>query len=200
MEDTGSLPSFEGGGVMKVFSKIKNIPKELKELKWRSLEGVLCLSALYGLGTLWAGSLIIHYWKVQPCFLCYSQRLILMAATLGAFIAWQLLKKFPQKKFYLLIPLLYTLNLGVAFYHSGVERHVFPAPSQCGGDALVYDGDADKLRALLIEKETIPCDKISWSLGGLSMANYNALCSLIVLGLWGYVLTRKRRDEKGKKA
>ena len=100
----------------------------------------------------------------------------------------------PQlSKFILIIlALVFFANTALGIYHSGVEWKLWAGPSGCSGT-----GTLDDTINLLKELETIkivPCDKVQWSLLGISMAGYSALASL-GLGLISLFIALKACDK-----
>ncbi|WP_420397842.1 disulfide bond formation protein B [Nioella sp.] len=138
------------------------------------------LLILVGLGSagLFFGALIFQYgFGVQPCAMCYWQRWphrvgILVGLFGGlipkALIAWA-------------GALNMAVSTGLAVFHSGVERHWWDGPASCtsrGVDLLNSECgllDPDCGTGIVL------CDEISWQFLGLSMANYNAFASAIML-------------------
>lgn len=87
------------------------------------------------------------------------------------------------------------ISSGLGVYHTGVERHWWPGPDSCTGDAggLAGISGADLLNPALATPVVL-CDEVAWELFGLSMASYNALMSLGLAVLWGAALARGRAD------
>ncbi|MBN2905246.1 MAG: disulfide bond formation protein B [Rhodobacteraceae bacterium] len=127
---------------------------------------------------------------LAPCELCLWQRwphaIAPVLALLAVFTGGRLM------------PLAGMLTMfgscGLGIYHTGVERHWWPGPSSCTGDAggLQAMSGAD----LLNFDATVPvvlCDQVAWQMFGLSMASYNALASVVLAGLWlrAVLLTRR---------
>ena len=161
------------------------------KIKGRELQFILVLSLFYAVGGLCGAYIIEYSQKASPCSLCIYQRLVLSAIIVCFPFVWTLLKKYPHTKVYGTIPLLYLIGFGLAAYHSGVEQHIFPAPSQCRGNLMQHGEDVNLLRDLLLQQDIIPCDVISWRLFGLSMATHNALGSLCLVLAWVYVWWKK---------
>jgi disulfide bond formation protein DsbB len=165
-------------------------------IKGKELQFVLMLSFVYAVGSLGGAYFIEYYQGMPPCALCIYQRIALGAVALFFPFIWFLFQRYPGKAFYLFIPFIYLINFGISLYHTGVEQHIFPAPSQCRGNLGQHGGDVDLLRNLLLQQEVIPCDEVSWYLFGLSMATYNMLASGGLLLIWGYVLRQQRKIKR----
>ena len=138
---------------------------------------------------------------LQPCYLCLWQRgpyYAVLIITLGALML--------RSRDKIIIPALvlaalaFVIGLGIAVFHSGVERHWWAGTEQCALRPL--NGSTElSLREQLLQTPVARCDQISWSLFGLSMTNYNALLSLGLLGycLWviGLWLSKHKRPNGG---
>ena len=121
--------------------------------------------------------------ELAPCDLCYKQRWTYYIAIAIIPIALFLYgRDMPQisKLILIVMALVFFANTALGIYHSGVEWKLWAGPTGCSGS-----GSLDDTINLLKELESIkivPCDKVQWSLLGISMAGYSALASL-ALGL-----------------
>jgi len=120
---------------------------------------------------------------LRPCELCLFQRVpygvVILLALLGLGL------RLDAKLSALLLgacALAFAVGGGLAFYHVGVEQHWWAGPTSCtGGLGTVHS--VEDLAALLSKPINIPqCDKVAWSLFGVSMAGYNVLASLVLAG------------------
>jgi disulfide bond formation protein DsbB len=73
-------------------------------------------------------------------------------------------------------------SAAVAFYHTGVERHLWL--SSCGGQIAADNLSADDLFAQLNTAPTVLCDAVAWQMAGLSMASWNGIASLVLVAIW----------------
>jgi disulfide bond formation protein DsbB len=132
-----------------------------------------------------AFALVMQYgFGVLPCELCLWQRAPFAAAALLALIA-AVARPFGKHTKVLLglSAALFFVNTGLAVFHSGVERHWWEFNSACTGSALDRVKSVEDMRRELLGKPAVRCDEISWSLFGLSMANFNIAFSF-ALGLF----------------
>ena len=123
-----------------------------------------------------ASALIAQYgFGLKPCVLCHYQRYAYIAALafglLGLFAAPRLLTG--------LAGLAFLAGAAIAVFHIGVEQQWWEGTAGCHAPALNLDASIEELRNSLLNTEFVACDKIAWSLFGISMAGYNALFSLI---------------------
>ncbi len=123
-----------------------------------------------------ASALIAQYgFGLKPCVLCHYQRYAFIAAlalgVIGLFAAPRLLTG--------LAGLAFLTGAAIAMFHVGVEQQWWEGTAGCHTPEINLDASIDELRNSLLNTEFVACDKIAWSLFGISMAGYNALFSLI---------------------
>ncbi|SHJ22560.1 Disulfide bond formation protein DsbB [Shimia gijangensis] len=114
---------------------------------------------------------------MAPCAMCYWQRwphwaaigLGILALALGA------------RLWYYFAALAALTTSMIGFYHSGVERKWWLGPSSCTGRGL----SSDSGNLLSMDGPSLAmCDEIPWQMLGVTMANLNAIGSLVIAGLW----------------
>ena len=134
--------------------------------------------AAFGSFALLAGAFLFQLMGYAPCKMCLWQRYPHAVAIVLGILAL-ILTRF-QTQLALLGALAALTTCGIGVYHTGVERDWWEGPTSCtGGGALNL---ADPLNTDIAP--IVMCDDVVWSLMGLSMASYNALISLVLLGLW----------------
>lgn len=120
---------------------------------------------------------------LAPCHLCWLQRYPHFAALPIGVLALLLTRGLPGR----LLPLagalaaLTTAVLGA--YHSGVERHWWPGPTTCTSGSIANISAKDLL-AQIQAAPVVQCDQVAWEMWGLSMASWNMLLSLVLVGFW----------------
>ena len=131
--------------------------------------------ALLSAGALAAALIAEHVFGLLPCVLCHYQRYAyvaaLLAGTVGLFAA--------PRAMVTLGGLAFLAGLAIAVFHVGVEQAWWEGTAGCHGPAFDPTASIDEMREALLNTEFVPCDKVAWSLFGVSMAGYNALFSLI---------------------
>lgn len=147
----------------------------------------LILFASFSSAALLGGAFLFQFAGYAPCAMCYWQRWphgIVAVLGLAALAVRN--------------PLLcwagavgMGISAGLGAYHSGVERHWWPGPSSCtgGGD---LSGSATDLLDSILSTPVVMCDEIPWRLSDwiplqildLTMANFNAVFSLVLAGVW----------------
>jgi disulfide bond formation protein DsbB len=122
---------------------------------------------------------------LKPCPLCLEQRVpwFVMIGLGGAIVG----ANNPAAPRMLLIGL-YVAAIGVALwstylggYHAGVEYKWWLGPQTCtSGGGLPTDGP---LLGPISSSDVVFCDKVPWSLFGISLAGFNFLFSLVAVGV-----------------
>lgn len=119
-----------------------------------------------------------YFFGLRPCELCYYQRyafFIILFFSL-ALALWAGTKTH-RKRFLglLLLSLLFAGNASIAGYQVLVEKKIIPAPKVCRAKKATT---LEELRAQLEKGPPVSCDKVAWSLFGISMAGYGVLYNL----------------------
>ncbi len=140
----------------------------------------LVLGAAAGSMALLLGAYVFQALGYAPCKLCLWQRWPHMAAIGLGLVAWLA----PRRGVAALGALAATATAGIGLYHTGVERGWWAGPSSCSGGSALGGVSGSSLLSTDTLDKLVMCDQVSWSLGGLSMASWNALLSLILAGLW----------------
>ncbi len=131
------------------------------------------LAAAIGTATFIAALGFQYIGGLPPCQLCISQRWALGVGIAGAAIAG-MTNGMTRLVFGLVAVGGFLAEAGLAFYHTGVERHWWQGPQSCSGGAqLPSSFDPAVVAAGAAGKAPAACNEIPWDLFGLSMANYN---------------------------
>ncbi|MGR3485109.1 MAG: disulfide bond formation protein B [Paracoccaceae bacterium] len=136
--------------------------------------------AASGSAALLAGAFLFQAMGYAPCAMCLWQRWPHMAAiALGvAILAVPALRR----------PLAWlgaaaaATTAALGLFHTGVERDWWEGPSTCSGGGLADMSGAELLS--MSGPRLVMCDEVAWSFAGLSMASWNALFSLVLMGVW----------------
>lgn len=115
---------------------------------------------------------------IKPCVLCLWQRLPYGSVAVVSLLAF-MWKPYRRQTGVLLglCAALYLAGMGLAFFHTGVERHWWAGTSGCAIQPL-QGVTPDDLRQALLQTVSPRCDEIPWTIFGLSMANLNIAMSL----------------------
>lgn len=127
---------------------------------------------------------------LKPCDLCLMQRVpfgLNMALGLSG-LFWVVRARWMIG----VAGLSFLANSGIAFYHSGVERHWWAGLSGCSAPDM--SGSIEDLIARIEQTDVTRCDEIPWEMFGLSMANYNvAMCLGLALACFIYLARYKSK-------
>lgn len=138
---------------------------------------LLGFATIFGaLGSQYVGGL-------YPCELCLEQRwayywgLPLLAAIL---LLWN---RLPLAAWFVAMAVaiaIFAWSTYMGAYHAGVEWGFWPGPTSCTGTGTSIDfGQLSDINAARV----VPCDVVQFRFLGISLAGYNAMISLGILGL-----------------
>ena len=111
---------------------------------------------------------------LYPCEMCHWQRWPHYAALAPALLAFVVPGTAATRVLVTLAALLIAVSGAIGVFHAGVEYHWWEgitactAPAPRGGDLL----------ADILSRPIIRCDVAQWTLGGVSLAGFNAIFSL----------------------
>ena len=151
----------------------------------------LAILAGAGSAALLITALIFQSVGYVPCELCILQRWPHLAAAVIGGLVWYL----GWRRWLAALGLLAALcATGFAIYHAGVELKLWAGPQHCsGGVAGMAAMSTQDLLTALEAAPVVRCDQIAWSLFGISMAGWNAICSAGLSGLWLAAVRGRRR-------
>ena len=133
-------------------------------------------------------------YKLEPCPLCISQRIVLMGLGILFLIA---AIHHPQKpiwvKLYALLQILTALGgAGVAIRHWYLQVHKDEMLVDCGvGFDYMFDNFPLKKALTLVFRGTGDCAAIDWTLLGLSIPQL-ALIAFLIIAAYALLLAKKR--------
>ena len=111
-----------------------------------------------------------------PCEMCHWQRWPHYAAVAVAALALAA-RGNARVALVILAALLIAASGVIAVLHVGVERHWWSGFTACTANTITGATAAERLDALL-RQPIVRCDAPAWTLGGVSMAGFNAMFSL----------------------
>jgi len=143
-----------------------------------ALVGLGCLALIAGA---WFFEIVVG---LRPCKLCLEQRLPHYAA-MGLAAAGLVLARSPRLQWVVLLGLagLMAWSTGLGVYHAGVEWGWFAGPNDCGGAAAPAAVGVQDFMKQLQTTRVVACTEAAWRWLGLSLAGWNAIASLGLLGL-----------------
>jgi disulfide bond formation protein DsbB len=117
---------------------------------------------------------------LAPCPLCLYERwpyfwgAVLSAAAL--FVRAEGFRPLWGRLAMTLVALGFLAGAALGVYHVGIEQHWWAGPTSCTGGAT--GATVGDLRNALLKAPVIRCDRVPWSLFGISLAGFNALAAL----------------------
>jgi disulfide bond formation protein DsbB len=144
------------------------------------------IALLVGMGglCLFLGALGFQYiGGIPPCEMCHWQRWAHIGAVITGLIAVTFTKGDSTARGLAWFAILFVLTSGlIGAYQTGMEYHLLPGPAACSGHRYVLGSSGPP--------PEVQCDVVAWSLFGISMASYNAICSFLIAGLGVFGLSR----------
>jgi disulfide bond formation protein DsbB len=122
------------------------------------------------LGGAWGAQLI---GGLYPCEMCHWQRWPHYAALVPGVLA--LVVPGRARVFAALAAVLIAVSGAIGVFHAGVEYGWWPGVTGCTSTLDLSGGDA---MAAVLRAPLIRCDVAQWTLGGVSLAGFNAILSL----------------------
>ncbi|MBZ6382500.1 disulfide bond formation protein B [Sphingomonas sanguinis] len=115
---------------------------------------------------------------LYPCEMCHWQRWPHYAALVPAFLAFFVPQRSVRGSLVILAALLIAVSGAIGVAHAGVEYGWWQGFTACTSTVSFTGGSAaDRLNAIL-KAPVIRCDVAQWTLGGISLAGFNAIFSL----------------------
>lgn len=137
--------------------------------------------AMAGSAALLAGAFAFQYiGGLAPCVLCLWQRWPHGAAVLIGVVALLVGGR--------ILPVLgaaaAATTAAIAAFHVGVEQKWWEGLTSCTAGSIEGISTADLLNPDVIVAAPVRCDAIAWQLMGVSMAGWNMILSVILVGIW----------------
>lgn len=117
---------------------------------------------------------------LAPCVLCWYQRYPHMAAVVIGALALAI----PGRALPILGALAALTSAAIGVFHVGVEQKWWEGLATCTVNTMEGLSGADLLNTNITVGAPAACDKIAWSMLGLSMPAWNAILSLVLVGFW----------------
>ena len=119
------------------------------------------------------GAIGSQYWGgLHPCEMCLWQRWPHAAAILLALAAIAARGTPASRLLTAMAAIAILVSGGIGVFHAGVEYHWWQGPPRCTGGGF-------KSLADLMKAPVVMCDVPQWKLGGISLAGFNAIFSIL---------------------
>lgn len=156
--------------------------KKLFSMPWAAL-AIIAVGFVAIAGALTLQSLGL----AAPCILCIYQRIPYLIVGVLGLLALALRKREKAwRGIFALCALAFLVNVGIAAFHSGVERQWWAGTDGCAVNPEVLR-DPEAARLALLETAVSNCDQIDFTFLGLSLANWNIVIGL-VLGIYALLV------------
>src|SRR5437016_3262176 len=161
----------------------------------RQQTGVFTAFVLMASAVVLGAALLSQYWGgLAPCELCLLQRWPWTAAVTISLVALLVGGRPALPWVALALALVFVIGVVFAVYHVGVEQKWFAGPSACtastSGAMTLED-----MKRQIIGTAPVLCDRVQWSLFGVSLAGWNLLASLGMAAICTGIFQRTRRPE-----
>lgn len=154
------------------------------------------LAFLLGLVTIAAawGTQVIG--GLVPCELCLEQRLSYYYGLPLLLLVLALWNRLPLTVWYVamaIVTAIFAWGTYMGAFHAGVEWGFWPGPTACTGV-----GEAMDFNSLNSMTPVIGCDVVQFRFLGISLAGYNALISLAIVGLLLVSIAAQMRHNRAR--
>ncbi|MCV2876843.1 disulfide bond formation protein B [Rhodobacteraceae bacterium XHP0102] len=153
---------------------------------WTLSFGVAC-AGLGSAATLAGAFAFQHLGGLAPCAICLWQRWPHAVAVVVAALVLALLSSAPKwaRGMALIGAAAMLVNMGIALYHTGIERGWWQGPTSCsGGGEDIMSLSAAELLSVDTAPALVMCNEVAWAFAGLSMASWNGVICAALVALW----------------
>jgi disulfide bond formation protein DsbB len=142
-------------------------------------------------------ALLSQYWGgLAPCELCLMQRWPWGLAITISLVTVLVGGRGTLPWVAAILALVFAASTVFAFYHVGVEQKWFMGPSACTASTPGNSGAAmtlEQMKQQILGTAPVMCDRVQWSLFGVSLAGWNVLASLIMAVISMFAFLQARR-------
>jgi len=158
----------------------------------RTLPALILAASVAVLG----GAFLFEYvGGLAPCVLCIYQRYPYGVAIALSAAAFFVADRRARGALLVICGLAFLAGAAIAAFHVGVEKHWWEGTAACTGE-IGPAGSLEELRAQIMAAPVVRCDRVAWSLFGISMAGYNLLISLLLAAVSVWAARRTLREER----
>jgi disulfide bond formation protein DsbB len=157
-----------------------------------SLSLIVLVTSVAVLAGAWYFQLVVG---LVACELCLAERWFWYAAVVISAVFLGLRRPEVERYAPALFGLLFLGAFCLSAYHVGVEQKWIAGPDACTVSGDHKAKTIEELTAEIMAGPTVRCDDIQWSLFGISLAGWDALLSLAMIGTAVSARRRRRRIE-----
>ncbi|VVT24418.1 Disulfide bond formation protein DsbB [Sphingomonas sp. EC-HK361] len=137
----------------------------------------------------WSFQLFGH---LYPCEMCHWQRWPHYAAVVVALLAFVVPGRSGKTAMVALAAVLIAVSGVIGVLHAGIEYHWWQGFTACTSTVSDPGASTDQLLKDLLAAPIVRCDAAQWTLGGISLAGFNAILSLGGAFIIAWLLSRRR--------
>ena len=165
-------------------------------LTTRAFAGFMLTASAVVLGA----ALLSQYWGgLAPCELCLLQRWPWGLAITISLVAVLVGGRGALPWVAAVLAVVFAASTVFAFYHVGVEQKWFAGPSACTA-STTGAMTLEQMKQQILGTAPVMCDRVQWSLFGLSLAGWNVLGSLIMTAISVFAFLQARRPASPARA
>tara|TARA_B110000014_G_C19738577_1_gene385362 strand:+ start:106 stop:591 length:486 start_codon:yes stop_codon:yes gene_type:complete len=138
---------------------------------------ILNLILIFSIIALISAYFIEHVLGHKPCNLCLIERLPYILSIIIILTNF-IVRKF-EKYIFIFLSFIFLCATVVSFYHFGIEQGFFKESIICDANNVIENMTKEDLLNEL-QKKTISCKNVSFTLFGLSLAAINTIVSIIL--------------------
>ena len=127
--------------------------------------------------------------KVPACSMCIYQRIPYFLSILIIVIFFS--KKIDFQKLIIILIFFSLINIGISFYHVGIEQGFFSELSTCK-DEINANTTKDLLNQLK-SKGVVSCKEVGFTIFGLSLATINFIVNIGLILLYWVILKNEKK-------
>ena len=152
------------------------------------LNGVLIFS-IFALAAAYFIEFILGH---KPCNLCSIERIPYLASIILISLIF-IVRKY-EKTISLIVGLFFVFGAVISFYHFGIEQGFFNESFVCN---LASNNEALSSQDLLkeLEKNTVSCKDVTFTLLGFSLATFNTIISLVISAIMLKIFTNYGKNK-----
>ena len=125
---------------------------------------------------------------LKPCILCLYQRIPYAIVMVLSLVALSVTAYTRVRKILMLLCIVsFIAGAAIAFYHVGVEQHIFLGTSTCANQSSMPVKTIEEMRRQILNAPVVRCDQPAFVWLGLSMAGWNGFWSLFLAGFSLYL-------------
>jgi len=162
------------------------------ELTTRAFAGFVLTASAVVLGA----ALLSQYWGgLAPCELCLLQRWPWGVAIVISLVIVLVGGRTALPWVAAVLAIVFAASVVFAFYHVGVEHKWFAGPSACTANTT-GSMTLEQMKQQILGTAPVMCDRVQWSLFGVSLAGWNLLASLIMTAICLFAFQQGRRPAR----